>query len=65
MKTRIAAFLTFIAAIGWGVFGLALARRAVFGELFPQWHKLPPIAALLLSAGVTALYVIWTKFGRE
>jgi hypothetical protein len=65
MKTRIAAFLTFIAAISWGVFGLVLARRAMFGELFPQWEKMLPISALLLSATVTALYVVWTKFGQK
>jgi purine-cytosine permease-like protein len=65
MKTRIAAFLTFFAALGWGAFGLGLARRALFGELFPQWDKMLPISALLLSAVVTALYVVWTRFGRR
>lgn len=65
MKTRLAAYLTFAAALGWGAFGLLLARRVLFAELFPQWHKLPPIAALLLSALVTALYVVWTRFGRR
>ena len=65
MKTRIAAFLTFAAALGWGGFGLVLARRAMFGELFPQWDKMLPISLLLLSALVAALYVVWTRFGRR
>ena len=65
MKTRIAAVLTFAAALGWGTFGLVLARRAMFGELFPQWDKMLPITALLLSAAVTALYVVLTRFGRR
>jgi purine-cytosine permease-like protein len=65
MKTRIAAFLTFFGALGWGAFGLVLARRAMFEELFPQWDKMLPISVLLLTAVVTALYVVWTRFGRQ
>jgi hypothetical protein len=65
MKPRIAAFFTFAASLGRGGFGLLLARRAMFDELFPQWDKMLPISALLLSALVTALYVVWTRFGRQ
>ncbi|MDO7876160.1 hypothetical protein Q5H93_15555 [Hymenobacter sp. ASUV-10] len=35
MKTRLAAFLTFAAALGWGAFGLELAWRALLGHSLP------------------------------
>lgn len=59
MKEKITAIITFVGAIGWGLFTL---YSLVIGDLR---HDDYLIVFLLLTESISAIfYVIWTKFGK-
>lgn len=61
MKEKITAIISFLAGIGWGLFGLYGVIKnevEIDGEIFIIF------LALFISTISVILYVVWTKFGK-
>lgn len=61
MKEKVTAIISFLAGIGWGLFGLysVTEQSRIDGEEFIAY------LALFTSTISIMLYVVWTKFGKK
>ena len=61
MKEKVTAIISFLAGIGWGIFGLfgSMQQSRIDGDEFIAY------LALFTSTISTILYVVWTKFGKN
>lgn len=61
MKERISAVISFLGALGWGLFGLVI----IFDDTRIDVDDFIAYFTFMISTISTILYVIWTKFGNK
>lgn len=61
MKEKITAIISFIIALGWGLFGLFL----FFDDGNIHVEEFFTYSTIMVGTVSTVLYVLWTKFGKK